>query len=172
MNSLYFKITDFNVEVRSSDTPLKHLKINIQLSSFVATEPAAANLLIHLTSLPVLFRKGMYVGSNTAFEVRQISFSKRQLIHEKFGRTLAVIYDNTEGPVRHIELQAENQEAIDEILFDLIAASTTEFVEGYKAAGASPFKTDILRDWPFLVRPDNFKTLYRIVKMRFKKPKL
>jgi hypothetical protein len=176
MNTLYFKLYDFFVEVKSSDTPLKHLKINSELAFFSVMKPEPSHLVVHISALPVLFREGFFIGRTKMCEVRQVGFSKRQLIYEKVGRTLAIVKDNAIEDPREIELLAHNQEIIDEILFKLIIACARESLESRESSHSFPLlpQLKITEMWEFLVRPNNISTVYRIIKNRrklAKKPK-
>ena len=170
MNTLYFKLYDYNVEVKSSDTPLKHLKINSELAFFSVFKSEASHLIVHISDIPVLFREGLYIGKTKTCEVRQVSLSRRQLIYEKIGRTTAIVTDDTNNAVREIELLAQNQETIDEILLKLIVSCARETLESRDSSHSFPLlpKLKFWQMWEFLLRPNNLGTVYRLLRHRRK----
>lgn len=129
MNHLYFNIYEFQIEIKSSDLPLKNLKIIQEFSFFSVQTLLAPATQIKISNLPLFAKQGILIGKTRMCEVRQVSFGKRQMIYSYHGRVLAVVYDSSFGGRRQIEIQAHNVEAVDDILYFLINSLAGEHLD-------------------------------------------
>lgn len=129
MNSVFFNIYNYKIKIESSEFDTDQLKINHDFDYFSSISDSNYQLSIRINKLSNFIEKGFFIGKTFMCEVRQVSYNERQLIYRNKSIILAVVKDLTSSEPRQIEIFAQNQEIIDDVLYFLIHSCVGEYLD-------------------------------------------
>lgn len=129
MNSVFFNIYDYKIKIESSEFSTDQLKINYDFEYFSSKFDSGYQLYIRINRLSNFVEKGFLIGRTFMCEVRQVSYNERQLIYREKAALLAVVKDVTSSNIRQVEILAQNQQIIDDILYFLIHSCVGEHLD-------------------------------------------
>ncbi len=131
-NSLiFFNIYGYTIRIESSDYDLSKLKMSEDFRYFQCEKSADSRLQVQISQVTTIAKsdfKGFKIGRTEMCEVRQVSFSTRQLIYRCQNETLAVVSDRAKK-IRYIEVKTLNCEILEDVLYFLINSCVGEHMD-------------------------------------------